>query len=242
MAAGLSMRRTPRGFVVVDAGGEEELATITVGTVCEIEAKLPVNAKFRRKWFALLRVAYPHQENWPTFDLFRRAVQRALGFAEIVNGQVFDVSLAWTSMDDGDFRELFERTIALMETRIIPGIDRADVEAEYRKILAGYNDENPPQGPYRHEYRNPACKNCPRSRKGACPFCWTAPERHHFYHHPESDSVFADTAPPAEVNGDGLVNELTFAEYMRLKHGEDPTPGRGQADPEGPAAQARADG
>lgn len=215
------MRRTRRGFVVVDAAGEQELDRIPLGRVCQVKASEPVNAKFRRKWFALLQVVFPHQDNWPTFDIFRRAVQRAVGLAEVINGQVFDVSIAWHKMDDSDFRDLYERTIKLIEERIIPGIARADVEEEYRKILAGYNEENPPQGPYKHEYRNPDCQNCPTKRTSPCEFCWTDPAKHWFYHHPESDSLFAEKEPPEKVNTDGLVNELTFEEYEQAKEKND---------------------
>lgn len=138
MSVELTMRRTLSGLAPIDRIGEEALTEYAIGEELKVRARKGRHTVFSRKWFALLKVVYPHQDAWPTFDLFRRAVQRACGYFEEVNGQTFDVSISFVKMDQKEFEDLFERTLVLIETRIIPGIDRAEVEREYREVLAGY--------------------------------------------------------------------------------------------------------
>lgn len=139
MAVELTMKRTLSGFAPIDAAGEEALAEYAIGDMVKVTARKGRHPVYHRKWFALLQAVYPHQDAWPTFEMFRKAVQRACGYFEEINGQTFDVSIAFSKMDQNEFEGLFERTLVLIETRILPGVDRADVEARYREILAGYS-------------------------------------------------------------------------------------------------------
>ena len=141
MAIEVSAKVVPGGYKLIDAAGEELHGEYPPGLIVSLNVKRPVNPKFRRKWFALLQLVFPHQDSWPTFILFRKAVQRACGFCEIVNGQIFDTSIAFHKMDDDDFAILFEKTLCLIETKIIPNVDRKDIIEQYQSILAGYDDE-----------------------------------------------------------------------------------------------------
>ena len=132
------MRRTLSGLSPLSAVDEEALSEYDVGSVLKVTARKGRHPVYHRKWFALLQSVYPHQDKWPTFELFRMAVQRACGFFQEINGQVFDVSIKFSKMDQDEFEQLFERTLVLIETRILPGVNREDVEQRYREILAGY--------------------------------------------------------------------------------------------------------
>ena len=140
MAIEVDIRIRPGGFDLVNAAGEEAHAELPMNSVQRAKVYKPRNIKFHRKWFALLQVLFPNQEAWPTFELFRRAIQRACGYCEVVNSQVFDVSIKFSKMDETEFRELFERTLVLAETRIIPGINRQDVLDRWSEVMAGYGD------------------------------------------------------------------------------------------------------
>ena len=140
MAIDIDVRVVPGGFQLVNAGGEDAHSELPMGSVHRAKVYKPRNIKFHRKWFALLQVLYPHQDSWPTFDMFRRAVQRACNYCEVVNGQVFDVSIKFHKMDNKEFEGLFERTLVLAETRIIPGINRQDVLDRWNEVMAGYSD------------------------------------------------------------------------------------------------------
>ena len=145
MSVELVMKRTLSGLAPVDRIGEEALSEYAIGEEVKAAVRKGRHPVFSRKWFALLQVVYPHQDAWPTFELFRKAVQRACGYFEEVNGQTFDVSVSFAKMDQKEFEDLFERTLVLIETRIIPGIDRAEVEREYRNVLAGYKGYGEPR-------------------------------------------------------------------------------------------------
>ncbi len=139
MASELYMRRTLKGFICVDAAGEELISDYPVGEVVKCTIRKPRNAKFHRKWMALVQVVFAQQDYYPTFDLFRRAIQRSCGFVEIINGREFDISISWTKMDDKSFEILFEKTLVIIENHILPGINRDEVTEKYLEILKGYS-------------------------------------------------------------------------------------------------------
>lgn len=139
MAIELTMRRTLGGLRPTDAMGEEALNEYPIGADLKIKATKGRHPVHHRKFMALLHAVYEHQDTWPTFDLFRRAVQRACGFSEVVNDQVFDVSIAWSKMDQAEFEELYKKAVHLIQTRIIPGVDSADLQRQVDEILAGRN-------------------------------------------------------------------------------------------------------
>ena len=137
MAVELQMKRTLAGLAPIDAMGEEMLDPYPVGCIVKVTARKGRNNKHHDKFFALLSAIYPHQDTWPTFDTFRHAVQRACGFFTEQNGQIFDVSIAFHNMDQDEFQKLYDKALHLIQTKIIPGIDRADVETRVNEILQG---------------------------------------------------------------------------------------------------------
>lgn len=137
MAIDVTIRRTLGGWVPANRHDAEALDRFPVGSVARASFRKPRNPKHHAKFFALLNVVFPHQQAWPTMELFRKAIQRALGYFEEHNGMIFDVSIAFDRMDQDEFARLYERAVELMITRILPSVDRADLEREVQEILAG---------------------------------------------------------------------------------------------------------
>lgn len=144
MAIEILLKRQMGALRPIDAMSEEQLLDLPQNVVLKAKITRPRNVVFHNKFFALLTVLFPHQDYYPTLTKFRKAVQIALGFCEetvLPSGKIMVEadSIAFHKMDDDDFEALMKRFFELAETRILPGINRADIEREWQEIMKGYD-------------------------------------------------------------------------------------------------------
>lgn len=142
MADAFFARRVLGSLKPIDAMGEEAIGGIKAGEVVRVEVTRPRNVKHHRKFFALLNVIYPHQTTYPTPEQFRAAITVALGFGEsikLLGGRTIIVpgSISFSKMDQAEFDKFYDRAVELIATKVLPGIDRADVDREVNDILEG---------------------------------------------------------------------------------------------------------
>lgn len=105
----------------------------------------PRNLKHHRKFMALVQAVYPHQDMWPTFNSFRRALTAALGHGEVVTAKdgrkyIEAESISFASMDQTEFEEFYNKAVDLILTRILPAVNKDDLEREVNDILAGHKE------------------------------------------------------------------------------------------------------
>lgn len=120
----------------------DELRKLKAGEWLLASVRKPRNVKHHRKWMALLQVCFPHQDMWPTFDSFRKAIQVALGHGEVVEAKdgrkyIEAASISFAKMDQTAFEEFYERGVKLVLEKILPGVSRADLDAQVHEILEG---------------------------------------------------------------------------------------------------------
>lgn len=146
MASEIFMRRHLNSLMPVDAYGLDALQKLPSGdkdrSLLKAVITVPRNAKHSRKFHALLGVVFPHQDTYPTRDSFLAAVKMALGYADSVKldkGRTIIVpnSISFGKMDQAEFDEFYEKALDLIQTRILPNINREDVEREVNEVLAG---------------------------------------------------------------------------------------------------------
>ena len=123
------------------------------GEVIEIDAKLPRNSRFHRKFFALLNLGFDHWEpgrkhkqykGMPVaknFDHFRKEVTILAGFYE----QTFDLegnmkleakSISFASMEDDEFEAVYSAVLnVLLEKVFIRYAGRAEVDHVIEQIM-----------------------------------------------------------------------------------------------------------
>lgn len=128
-----------------DAMAEEILGEIANGETVKLSITRPRNILFHRKFFALLKVLFPHQSYYPTLTKFRKGVTIALGYCEetkLPSGKIMvePSSIAFHKMDETEFDAFMKRFFELAETRILSGIDRKDVEREWEEVMKGYQN------------------------------------------------------------------------------------------------------
>lgn len=142
MAETLFMRKVLNGLRPTDALGIEALARYSADEDVKVEITRPRNVRHHRKMYALLQAIYPHQVVYATFKQFEGAIKCATGFGETVplpDGRVmlFPESWSFANLDQAGFDEVYNRVVDLILTRILPGIDREDVDREVADILRG---------------------------------------------------------------------------------------------------------
>lgn len=123
------------------------------GEVIEIEAKLPRNSRFHRKFFALLNLGFEHWEpgrkhkqykGMPVaknFDHFRKEVTIIAGFYE----QTFDLdgnmkleakSISFASMEEPEFEEVYSAVMNVLLDKVFSRYSgRAEVDQIIEKIM-----------------------------------------------------------------------------------------------------------
>lgn len=123
------------------------------GEVIEIEAKLPRNSRFHRKFFALLNLGFEHWEpgrkhkqykGMPVaknFDHFRKEVTILAGFYE----QTFDLdgnmkleakSISFASMEDDEFEAVYSAVLNVLLDKVFSRYrGRAEVDSIVERIM-----------------------------------------------------------------------------------------------------------
>lgn len=141
MAHDLIMRKKLGALRPADALGEEALADLPEGKDLRVKITMPRLGWRHNKFFALLAAVFPHQHDYPTPELLRKKLQRAIGLQDVVyfkgEREVYDRSIAWDKMDELEFRHVFDRMVQVICEQIIPNVGRADLEREVEDILAG---------------------------------------------------------------------------------------------------------
>ena len=131
-----------RGLSLLPANEQsaEELEKVTTKQWVKVKITEPRNWLLTRKWFALLHVVFPHQDTWPTFESFRKAITVALGFGQVITAKNGDKymeadSVAIDKMDEDTFQALYKRTELLILEKILPGVNREDLDREVEEFM-----------------------------------------------------------------------------------------------------------
>lgn len=141
------MRRQMGALRPIDAMGEEALADIPQNELVRVTIKRPRNVQHHRKFFALINAIFPHQTLYPTEEALLAAMKVALGFGQQVklpDGRVIVIprSISFAKMDQKSFAEFYDRALTLILTRILPGVNKKDLQREVDDILAGYGSSS----------------------------------------------------------------------------------------------------
>lgn len=131
------------GLFPVGAEGEEALERFTRGS--EVKAEITQqgrNIKRLRLFFALMNEIHPHQDIYPTVDKLRKAVLCAIGFCETIklpDGREILAadSISFARMEEPDFIDVLERSIAFIYQRIIPGVASDELMKRINEICEG---------------------------------------------------------------------------------------------------------
>ncbi len=117
----------------------ERLDELPNGSEVRATIARPRNVQHHRLFFAALNLVFQNQERYETLDELLAAVKVALGHCHwltLKDGTrvALPKSIAFAKMDQTEFNAFFDRFCNLVQTKIIPGLKRAELERELREM------------------------------------------------------------------------------------------------------------
>ena len=136
------LMRAERGKLApVDMTGVEALDQVPAGATLRVKWTRPRNLGHHRKFFALLDVVFEAQSRFATKDDLLDALKIALGHYTIWRVGSREIlrpkSISFAAMDQDAFEQFYDSAVALIIEKVLPGVDRADLEARVREITEG---------------------------------------------------------------------------------------------------------
>lgn len=142
MAIDVLLLREGNHLVAAETMSLEAIQTIKKGETVTAVIRRNRNPKHHKKLFALLKIVFEAQNIFATTHELLTAIKMATGLFEIgktVDGIPFAVpqSINFASMDQNRFEEWYNKAVDVIITKIVPGINRCDLEDSVMEILNG---------------------------------------------------------------------------------------------------------
>lgn len=139
-APALMFARVGDKLVPLDAVSAKELQAMPARKPLKVKITQPRSQPRHRLYWAALELVRENMDNPPTRDVLHKAVKIRLGYSHVIafkdgTQAVVDGSVAFDKMTDAEHAEFFERFADLVETTLIPGIDKAAFTEEARAML-----------------------------------------------------------------------------------------------------------
>jgi hypothetical protein len=126
-----------------DGKAEQYLSKVSFSELVICNVSRPRNPLFHRKFFSLLQLVYENQERYSNFDRFRKEIVMRAGFYEEhvhLTGKVSYVakSLAFASMDETEFADLYDKCCAVIIQYFWPDITQHQLEEAVLEYMSEY--------------------------------------------------------------------------------------------------------
>ena len=115
---------------------------IADGEMVKVKISRPRNYRFHCKFFVMLSIIVSNQDHYKCIDDLLDVCKLRIGHVrtvETANGiERFPASISFSSMDDTEFSEFYDRAINWMLAEVIPGLQRQHLDAEVEAELVGF--------------------------------------------------------------------------------------------------------
>lgn len=125
----------------VDQAGLDALSKVKDGAFIAVKISAPRNLGWHRKFFALVKIVFENQAIYPSEEALLAAIKVAVGHCDVIvlgDGKAAYVprSISFAKMDQAEFEAFWDRVITLVCERIIPKLNRADLEREVMELVS----------------------------------------------------------------------------------------------------------
>ena len=133
------------GFYPSDKHSFEAAERYKHGDIVRAIINRPRNPRHHAKLFAMLNLVWEStavQDRYPKVENLLDALKHAMGHVETfrtVSGDVLTKpkSIAFESMDQAAFEEFYNQAVEIIATRLVPHLDREDLEKQVMEIIDG---------------------------------------------------------------------------------------------------------
>jgi hypothetical protein len=145
------LTKTAGGALIpLDPQAASYIANLKLGGGVTATVKKHRNPAFHRKFFALLNLAFDAWEPGikehrgmivqKNFDRFRKDIIISCGFYDVTVNLRGDVraeakSINFSSMDEDEFADLYDKAIAVILSKILTNYTRADLDATVDRLM-----------------------------------------------------------------------------------------------------------
>lgn len=154
MAELLLMKGATGSYIpVMDEDGVDRRCSI--GGILRCTVRITRNARFFRKWWALVRFAFDHWEPGPVehrwkkiipkknFNRFRKDLTILAGHYDAyyrLDGsvRVEAASIKWSKMEEPEFEELYSKTLDVILEKVLTRYDRVEAQTIADQLLLQY--------------------------------------------------------------------------------------------------------
>jgi len=118
----------------------EKLSKWSFGEILRAKVNKPRNARFHRKFFALLNVCFENQDKYDVFEDLRMEIQLKCGFYKehvTTKGQIIYTpkSIAFANMDEIEFSTLYDKAIDIIIKHFCKGSTPEELNQRVMEIL-----------------------------------------------------------------------------------------------------------
>lgn len=119
---------------------EEKLAKIKFDRIVEVDIRQPRNARFHRKFFALMHVVFNNQERYSQMEDLLVEVKLKTGHYQehiTTKGQIVYIpkSISFASMDELEFERFYSRAIDVVLEHFMP-VDPDELDRMVDNVLS----------------------------------------------------------------------------------------------------------
>jgi hypothetical protein len=134
-----------QGFLVKNRFGqfettpesEDDFGSVCPGEIVRVKMDMPRNLSFQRKFYAMLKVAFENQDQFDSFEIFRKKVIIESGFCKLVQveGQTIFIadSISFASCDEIKFRGIYDKVLSVILEKYCHGLTPEEMD---KKVLA----------------------------------------------------------------------------------------------------------
>ena len=148
--AELYLLRSPGGLSPADSESSDYLSTLKQGEIVRADIVRPRNAKFHRKFFAMLDVGYdawePEAKEYKgqvackNRERFRSDCLILAGFFEVVTNLRGEVrleakSISFAKMDQAEFEEVYSQVATVLLRKVLTTYSRSDLDSVVERML-----------------------------------------------------------------------------------------------------------
>lgn len=123
-----------------DEIGETALKRVGQGKLVTCNIKQPRNPQHHRLFFALMSKVFENQQYFSSVEQLVTALKIAIGHVDMIKTKrgTFQIpkSISFAAMDQDAFSQFYERAVDFVLQEVIPGLGRAELEAEIKEMTA----------------------------------------------------------------------------------------------------------